>query len=66
MSKKRLTKAISLLLTFAMLLTIGAINVSAADALALVENGVANAHIIVPSGASDIEKYAAEELRYHM
>ena len=66
MSKKRLTKAISLLLTFAMLLTIGAINVRAADALALVENGVANAHIIVPSGASDIEKYAAEELRYHM
>ena len=66
MSKKRLTKAISLLLTFAMLLTIGAINVRAADALALVENGVANAHIIVPSDASDIEKYAAEELRYHM
>lgn len=66
MSKKRLTKAISLLLTFAMLLTIGAVNVRAADALALVENGVANAHIIVPSDASDIEKYAAEELRYHM
>ena len=66
MSKKRLTKAISLLLTFAMLLTIGAINVRAADALVLVENGVANAHIIVPSDASDIEKYAAEELRYHM
>ena len=66
MSKKRLTKAISLLLTFAMLLTIGAVNVRAADALVLVENGVANAHIIVPSGASDIEKYAAEELRYHM
>lgn len=66
MSKKRLTKAISLLLTFAMLLTIGAVNVRAADALVLVENGVANAHIIVPSDASDIEKYAAEELRYHM
>lgn len=66
MSKKRLTKAISLLLTFAMLLTIGAVNVRAADALALVENGVANAHIIVPSDASDIEQYAAEELRYHM
>lgn len=66
MSKKRLTKAISLLLTFAMLLTIGAVNVRAADALVLVENGVANAHIIVPSDASDIEQYAAEELRYHM
>ena len=66
MSKKRLTKAISLLLTFAMLLTIGAVNVRAADALVLVENGVANAHIIVPFDASDIEKYAAEELRYHM
>ena len=36
------------------------------DTSLLVENGVAKAHIVLPDGASDFEKTAAEELAYHI
>ncbi len=36
------------------------------DTSLIVENGVAKAHIVLPDGASDFEKTAADELSYHI
>lgn len=36
------------------------------DASIVTENGVAKAHIVLPTGAAQLEQYAAEELVYHI
>lgn len=36
------------------------------DPSLVAENGIAKAHIVLPNGASELEKFAAEELVYHI
>ena len=73
-------KCLSLTLAFSMLLTLGftdaiaatkqgaaaAANNALSDDNLLTRDGLPNGHIVLPSGASEMERYAAQELQSHI